>query len=297
MTRTTPSVQKALRILELLADSPLQSFTLAEICRQLDLSYASAHSLATSLEADGYVRRNALDRTYTLGPRLMALGAAARRGYRVVDDAIPEMDRLADDLGVEVHASVTSATELLVVARSGPPPPYGMRVQVEERLPLAPPIGAAFVAWSGPDAIEAYLQRAPVRLPKATRQRVRENLERVRARGYAVAFDTATRRRIGELAETLVEHPSATGRRELEALLRDLAQEDYTPLDMAPGSVYPLISITAPVFGPDESVLLVLGIVGVGESLALERLDVYARRLCETTKAVTSTIGGRAPVG
>jgi DNA-binding IclR family transcriptional regulator len=293
--RTTPSVQKALRILELLADSPRQSFTLAEIARQLGLSYATAHALASTLEVDGYVRRHALDRTYTIGPRLMALGAAARRGYRVVDDALPEMERLAADLGVECHAGVASGDEMLVVARTGPAPPYGMRVQVEERLPLAPPLGAVYVAWSDPETIEAYLRRGPARPSKAVRDRFRAHLGRVRDRGYAVALDTATRRRVGELAETLVEHPSASGRRELEGLLRDLADEEYAVLDLAPGRAYPVVSVSAPVFGPDETVLLVVGIVGVGDAVDVERLDVYARRLCEATKAVTAQIGGRPP--
>jgi DNA-binding IclR family transcriptional regulator len=57
------------------------------------------------------------------------------------------------------------------------------------------------------------------------------------------------------------------------------------------------VSISAPVFGPDETVLLVIGIVGVGDAVDVERLDLHARRLCEAAKAVTAQIGGRPPLG
>ena len=57
-----------------------------------DLSYASAHSVVSALEESGLVRRHPRTRAYTLGPGLIGLGAAARRGYRAVDDALPEME-------------------------------------------------------------------------------------------------------------------------------------------------------------------------------------------------------------
>ena len=109
--RTSNSVLRAVTVLQACSRrNPRRRWSLAEIARQADLSYASAHSVASALEESGLVRRHPRTRTYTLGPALIALGAAAQRGYRVVDDALPEMERLSDDLGLGCLASSRSVT-------------------------------------------------------------------------------------------------------------------------------------------------------------------------------------------
>jgi DNA-binding IclR family transcriptional regulator len=81
-SRKSNSVLRAVALLHLLADDPSRAWSLADIARQTDMSYASAHSVAGALEDSGYVRRHPRTRTYTLGPSLIALGSAARRGYQ-----------------------------------------------------------------------------------------------------------------------------------------------------------------------------------------------------------------------
>ena len=103
--RKSNSVLRAATLLRVLAEDPSTAWSLAEMARRADLSYASAHSVASALEESGLVRRHPRTRAYTLGPALIALGAAARRGYRVVDDALPEMERLSRDLGLGCLAS------------------------------------------------------------------------------------------------------------------------------------------------------------------------------------------------
>ena len=94
--RTSNSVLRAVTVLQLLADGTRRRRGRSPRSRRrADLSYASAHSVASALEESGLVRRHPRTRAYTLGPALIALGAAAQRGYRVVDDALPEMERLS----------------------------------------------------------------------------------------------------------------------------------------------------------------------------------------------------------
>ncbi len=156
--RTSNSVRRAATVLHLLADDPSSAWSLAEIARRADLSYATAHSIASALEESGLLRRHTSTRCYTLGPALIALGAAARAGYRVIDDALPEMERLSGDLGLGCLASARVDDDMLMLAVTGPPQPFGSRVQVGERVPIAPPLGLAFIAWADAATIEDYLE-------------------------------------------------------------------------------------------------------------------------------------------
>jgi DNA-binding IclR family transcriptional regulator len=284
-TRTSPGVERAAAILQLLAATPDEAFSLSEICRRLDLSYASAHALATALERADLVRRHAQRRTYSLGPALIALGSAARRGYRVVDDAQPHMDTLSQDLGLACHAGLISGDEVVVVACAGPLQPFGFRVQVGERLPLAPPLGIAYVAWSDDVAVADYLRRARAELTSDEVESYRRSIAAVRTRGYAVVLDSAARRRFAEVAES-------GGRDELDEILAQLAHEQYATQDLDRDARYPVVAITAPVFGPDAAVMLMLAIVGFGETLSVEQITQYARRLCDAAGAITEAVGG-----
>jgi len=58
VTRTSPSTDRAISILLLLAAKPLRPFKLADITRSAGISHASAHAMLASLEQQGFVRRH-----------------------------------------------------------------------------------------------------------------------------------------------------------------------------------------------------------------------------------------------
>jgi DNA-binding IclR family transcriptional regulator len=93
------------------------------------------------------------------------------------------MERMSQELGLTCHASVAQEDEMVVIARSGPMEPFGRRVRVGERYPLMPPFGTAYLAWSEPGSIEAYLARSDPPLSPDDRQRCRHALDTVRQRG------------------------------------------------------------------------------------------------------------------
>jgi DNA-binding IclR family transcriptional regulator len=296
--RTSPSADRAVRILLFLSGEPLRSFKMAEITRSLEISHASAHAVLASLEQAGFVRRDPRDRTFTLGPTLIALGSAARKGVRVVDVARPRMQSLSDELALECHAGIRVDDEILVVARTGVRQPFGLGVEVGQRLPLVPPLGTPYVAWSGADAVESYLRRAaPDRRPEQL-ERYRQAIAAVRRRGYAVALDAETRQRFGELAAKLADHPGAD-LRPLEEAAGALLGDDYLLLEIEGAARYDVTGISAPVFGADGSVVLVVGVVGFGRGLPAPRIPDLAGRVMATAALITGDIRGRplAPAG
>ena len=290
MTRTSPSTDRAISMLLFLAAEPLRSFKLADITRSVGISHASAHAVLASLEQEGFVRRNDRDRTFSLGPTLIGLDVAARRGLPVVDVARTHMQRLSDELVLECHAGVQVADQILVVARTGARSPFGVGVEVGQRLPLVPPLGTPYVAWSGPQAIEAYLRRAAPDCGADALERYRQAIDMVRQRGYAVALDAATRQRFGELAAELARNPGAD-LRPLEVAAQDLLGVDYLLLELEGAASYDVTGISAPVFGPDGSVVLVVGLVGFGRGLPAPQIPEVAKRVVATTAAITRDLG------
>lgn len=282
--RRSSTVEHAAQFLELLAENPMVSMSLAEIARRLGLSYASAHAIASALADVGYVRRHERTRAYSLGPGLVALATAARRGYAVIDVALPEMERLSLTLDVECHAGARSGTDMVVLARTGPQQPYGLRAQVGERLPISPPLGMAYVAWAGDDSIEAYLDRSPKPLTSSERERYREALAHMRSRGYGVVFETSERRRVGELAETQLTEGERANRDELHAAVSSLDLSSYS--DPTRDTTSPVMAVTAPVFGSGGDLLIVLGLVGFSAPLIGSDVSRIAGRLTETALGI-----------
>ncbi len=292
VARKSTSVLRAVTVLELLAEDPSSSWSLAEIGRRADLSYASAHSVVSALEASGLVRRHASTRAYTLGPGLIALGSAARRGYRVVDDALPEMERLSRELDLSCLASARVGDDMLMLAVTGPPQPFGSRVHVGERVPIAPPLGLAFIAWADAATIEDYLDRAGRKLTVGERRQYAEALALVRERGYGVVLDSATRHRLMERLRASRELDGERGLDAHDEVLVELALDDYALLEGSDEAEHAVTALTAPVFSPEGDVILVLTLVGFSAPLRGDALPRYAARMFEATTAIQGAIAG-----
>ena len=242
-------------------------------------------------EESGLVRRHPRTRAYTLGPALIALGAAARRGYRVVEDARPEMERLSGDLGLGCLASARVGDDMVMLAVTGPPQPFGSRVQVGERVPIAPPLGLAFIAWADAATVEDYLDLSGRKLTAAERRQYSDALAFVRERGYGVVLDSSTRHRLVELLRESRDLEDSRRHHALDEILVELALDDYALLRGGTDEAeYAVTALTAPVFGPDGDVILVLTVVGFSGPLRADALSRHAARMFEATSAIQDTM-------
>src|SRR5207247_4021253 len=138
-------------------------------------------------------------KTYGVGPALIALGNAATASSPAVDAALPEMRALSDDLGLDCVASAAIHDEIVILARTGTPGPFGLNIQPGMRLPLVPPLGTVFVAWSDQKTIDRYL--AKVEPQKGELERYRGAVEAVRDRGYSTGVACGAYRRLVEALE------------------------------------------------------------------------------------------------
>ena len=277
MARPAPSIDRTVAILNFLAAHPDDAFTLSELCRRVGITKATAHAMLNALADAGYLLRHPTDKTFTLGPALIAVGsAAAARRMEVVDYAREEMARLADALRVQVVATTAMGEEIVVLAREGTAEPFRVTLDVGQRLPLVPPIGTVFVAWSPPSEIDRWLRRAGKDVAAAQLDRYRAAVEAVRRRGWSVGVEVPV--------------PLASG-----TLLEELAHDEYLLLELEKAQTYRLSHISAPVFGPDGSVVLALNLLGFPGLLRAEQVPELADRLVAAALTVTKSIHGRAP--
>ena len=288
MARPAPAVDRTVAVLNLLAAHPDTAFSLSEMCRRLDINKATAHAMLTALADSGFLLRNPRDKSYTLGPALIALGsAAAARRLELVEFARAPMQHLAAETGLQCVVSSAMGEEIVFLAVAGEVVPFGPHVRVGQRIPLAPPIGTVFMAWSLPDEVDTWLDRAAGKpLSEPELERFRNGVRAVRRRGYSVGLEPDV---LGvRLGQSLDDHEA------VPPLLAELSHTSYLMDDFGTGS-HRIGHLAAPVFGPDERVAMVLTLYGFQKQLSGADIDGLASRLTATTREITFAVRGRHP--
>lgn len=289
MARRAPAVERAVAVLNYLSSHPGERFSLSEVARDLSLNKATLHAILGALTDAGYLSRDPEQKTYSLGPALVALGNAALGNFSAADYALPEMQALTDELGLDCVASAAIHDEIVILSRTGTPRPFGINVVPGQRLPLAPPLGTVFVAWSADDVIDRYLSRVGPPPPSAARlERYRRAITAVRARGYSVGLEGPPPPRPRDTRR-------GTHAPTLEESVRSVEIEEYALIDLDRASSYRLNHIGAPVFGPDGQVGVGLFLIGFAGVVPAERVPEYAARLRSACERVTKAVHGREP--
>lgn len=111
------------------------STSLAGLIAATGLPRATAHRLATALEAHGLVRRDR-DGRFALGLRLLALGRAAASTVPLGELARPALERLRDDTGESTQLFVREGNHRICVASLESPNELRTIVAVGAALPL-----------------------------------------------------------------------------------------------------------------------------------------------------------------
>jgi len=286
VARRAPAVERAVAVLNLLAAHPQQRFTLSEIARDLTLNKATLHAILGALTDEGYLVRDPAVKSYALGPALVALGNSAVSTYPAAECAVPEMRALTDELALDCVASAAISDEIVILARAGVPRPFGVYIQAGQRLPLAPPLGAVFVAWSDDAVVDRWLSKLGAPPKKATVDHFKRALQGVRARGYSVGLEGSRRPRRAR---------TATQGGSLEDEVRGVQLEEYALIDIEPKEMYFVNHIGAPAFGPDGEVAIALFLIGFTGTVSGSEVERDANRLLQAAARVTKEIHGRAP--
>jgi DNA-binding IclR family transcriptional regulator len=286
MARRAPAVERSIAVLNFLAAHPEDRYTLSEIARSTDLNKATLHAILGALTESGFVLREEERKTYGLGPALVALGGAAVEANPAVQLAVPHMQALSDELGLDCVASTAIEDQIVILQRTSNPGPFGIEIQPGQRLPMSPPLGTVFVAWSSSSEIDHWLAMVGPSASKADIKRYRQAVDSVRARGYSLGLGPEPIRRVEAPRER---------RRSLEENVRAIRVDEYALVELDHSATYRLNHIGAPIFGPNGRVLLALFLIGFQGDIPAAEVPRYAERLRYSCAAVTEKIGGREP--
>jgi DNA-binding IclR family transcriptional regulator len=291
MARPVPAVQRAARIMDLLVAHRDERFSMSDIVRRTGTSLGTAHALLAELEAAGYVTRHPRNKTYGLGPALVAAGLAALAQQPALRAAEDEIGQLAYDLSADVAVSAPTNTEIVIVHRAATHSPFGPGFREGDRIPLIPPIGAVFMAWAGPEEVRAWRERAP-KLDQRSWKRTGRALASIRSRGYAVTHMSTAYEAFRSAMLSLAMQPRrADIRATVDDLLARLALEQYEAIDIDDAAAYDVSMIAAPIFDADLRVLATFsasgfppGIVGADVAAIGERVRASAVRVTKQTR-------------
>lgn len=179
--RGTPAIQAVERAATILnsftVDRP--RLTLNELTARLGTSKPTAHRYTKALRNVNLLRYDKREATYSLGPQVLALSAAARAGLPIITIAGPIMEDLVREANETVVLSVWDG-DTAVVVRVDDNTDRTIRISVRPGSRLAPTTSAqgrvfcAFLAAEDVDGLPALLRRSP---------ELREELESIRRSG------------------------------------------------------------------------------------------------------------------
>jgi DNA-binding IclR family transcriptional regulator len=196
LQQLTRSVAKALCILDCFTERTPR-LTLAELSEQVDLAPTTLRRLASTLDTLGYLSRDDLGR-YQLGVKAMSLAPAGLAAYDIRNVALPVLDMLSTQTGLNANLGILHDGRLVYLATVIRNLPRRRHFGVPGRLAAAHcnGLGKAMLAHLSPSEARSTLTKAgglSARTPRTITSfdMLEAELAEVRERGYALDDEEA----------------------------------------------------------------------------------------------------------
>jgi len=302
MATPVPAVERASRVLELLsAEQPLR---LSAIARRLGIHKATCAAILAELAAAELVARHPPGPTWSLGPRLVGLGAASAAQHRGFAEARRELHALARELELGCFVTAPAGEQMVVLDQVAPPAlaDLAATLPIGLRAPLGPPLGTIFHAWAPEEVVEAWLARDD---DPAERERLRRTLRAVRLRGWSLGSRVELQLPLDAVLDRLAAADEPAERVAIAMELAELVRREQaaagdgdagTAGDAGDAAGRGAQLLLAPVFGAGGQVVLALTLFGRPRMFGPREVPRYAAALVAAARRVTGAIGGHEPV-
>lgn len=294
--RASPPTERVVSILDFLARHPHDRFGLSDLARRVELSKPTCLGILTTLAESDYLIRDARDKTYRLGPRLISLGHTAQESMRVSPTAREELGRLAATYDTTAALSAVIDDRITLLELVGPQS-ADVGVRVGQSYPFAPPVGLMFVLWDD-EALRNWLAKEPTIPLRTDSERLGRVVAECRRDGYLVERLTPSGRRLYALMAGM----SSTLPQELRALLGEMISDvgERVYLASEAGGAgrskkrHDISVISAPVFDHHRRQAMVMSLQ-IGRALTDAEIAKRARGLMVSARVLTTQLGGRMP--
>lgn len=190
MSYTISAVDRALSLLEALADHPGLSVT--ELAKVSGNTKSLVFRLIYTLEQRGYVIRDPASRTYTLGYRPLVLASSAQDNVALIKAAGPFLDDLARASGEQVNLLVRDGTQSLCIAIRAAQASGQLYAQVGRRGPLHAGGGTKILLAFAPDEVREEVLSSPLKAftpdTITSRRALEKRLKAIRETGVNESF-------------------------------------------------------------------------------------------------------------
>lgn len=271
--------------MRLLGSQPAQTFSLAEITRELGISRATGHAILATLAAHHWVVRDTATAAYSWGPGIASLAKpAANRVFRGI------LQDLAESTGTQVFLARREANTIVVVDSAGQSA-SGIWVDRGLRMPLVAPFGRDYVAWSTAGVQRAWLEGIG-KPPAALSRRISLVMNEIREREYVVE------RLSREYVQVYTALRALGGDGEPDAITARLARAfaDLTVIDvlrteLGEAGAHRIATVSAPIFDEDGVVSMSISAAPFTEVAAadVDRLGEQVRATGKRIEQQTAT--------
>ncbi|HEY1840633.1 MAG TPA: helix-turn-helix domain-containing protein [Mycobacterium sp.] len=272
-----------LDVVELLAGTGMDRLRFSDVVRALGLTQATAHAILTTLCDRGWVSRDPVDKTFSLGPALAVVATRVETARPLAHSARTAALYLAKEFGYATSVVERVGDSLVITAfedagqrSSGAP---------GEQIRYAPPFGVAFAAWDTPEEQQAWIQRSATTNAVLAR-RLEDVLARTRQRGFDVDCTTPALTQAAQVMGTLPSDGLPDHVREItDQLLTEFTTIGFLADDDTARRSQPVATIAAPVFDPRGRVAMIVAVHPL-QALARKRIDTIGRRVARVTTDV-----------
>jgi IclR family transcriptional regulator, KDG regulon repressor len=189
MDYTIGAVDRALQLLEIVAENP--DVGLSELARLSGASKTLAFRMASTLEARGYLHKDPVHRTYTLGYKPLFLTERMQRTSPLVRTAEPVLDDLAARTRENVLLLVREDLHTVCLAIRQSPQPIRLYAELGRHGPLHVGGGPKLLLAYAPDGVQAAVLSAGLEAFTPSTivdpKRLKSLLGRIRRQGYNVS--------------------------------------------------------------------------------------------------------------
>ncbi|MGA9798675.1 MAG: IclR family transcriptional regulator [Terriglobales bacterium] len=192
-TRSVPSLERALTLLEILSKSS-KGMRLGDLARHLGLAKSSTHCLLLTLERCGYLERNEQTHRYMFGLKFFSLANLAISKIRVRDVATPFLQHLAESSHMTVHLAILEQGEVVIIEKIENAGILKVATWIGKRMDMhCTGVGKATIAHLSEEELDRLIRKRG--LPRHNEntvisgRKLKLQLAEIRKLGYSVDYE------------------------------------------------------------------------------------------------------------